>query len=146
MTSDTEDKVAIADLFTRYCCALDNGELETVVDCFTADAALKSPMIDLKGHAAIRDFVGRFSAQQAAGVQFRPWSQTSPPGSMASGRGNGLLVLISQNGAHRRLPPEVRVRSPSSRTAHGGSTAAPSSTTMSILLSDKGPVGPYKGG
>ena len=28
-------------------------------------------MIDLKGHAAIRDFVGRFSAQQAAGVQFR---------------------------------------------------------------------------
>ena len=71
MTSDTEDKVAIADLFTRYCCALDNGEVETVVDCFTADAALKSPMIDLKGHAAIRDFVGRFSAQQAAGVQFR---------------------------------------------------------------------------
>jgi ketosteroid isomerase-like protein len=70
MTSDTEDKVAIADLFTRYCCALDNGEVETVVDCFTADAALKSPMIDLKGHAAIRDFVGQFSAQQAAGVQF----------------------------------------------------------------------------
>jgi len=33
MTSDTEDKVAIADLFTRYCCALDNGEVETVVDC-----------------------------------------------------------------------------------------------------------------
>ncbi len=28
--SDTEDKVAIADLFTRYCCALDNGEVETV--------------------------------------------------------------------------------------------------------------------
>jgi hypothetical protein len=33
MTSDTENKVAIADLFTRYCCALDNGEVETVVDC-----------------------------------------------------------------------------------------------------------------
>src|SRR6516164_10418539 len=76
-------------------------ERSDFVPCFTADAALKSPMIDLKGHAAIRDFVGRFSAQQAAGVQFRPWSQTSPPGSMASGRGNGLLVLISQNGAHR---------------------------------------------
>ncbi|HJU16927.1 MAG TPA: hypothetical protein VJ770_10710 [Stellaceae bacterium] len=26
---------AIHDLFTRYCCALDNGEIETVVECFT---------------------------------------------------------------------------------------------------------------
>jgi hypothetical protein len=32
----TEDRAAIHDLFTRYCCALDNGEVETVVDCFTA--------------------------------------------------------------------------------------------------------------
>jgi ketosteroid isomerase-like protein len=66
-----EDRAAIHDLFTRYCCALDNGEVETVVACFTADAALKSPVIDLAGHAAIRAFAGRFAAQRAAGTQFR---------------------------------------------------------------------------
>jgi hypothetical protein len=34
--SNLEDRAAIHDLFTRYCCALDNGEIEVVVDCFTA--------------------------------------------------------------------------------------------------------------
>src|SRR5689334_23778753 len=43
--SNLEDRAMIHDLFTRYCCALDNGEIETVVDCFTADAILKSPVI-----------------------------------------------------------------------------------------------------
>jgi SnoaL-like domain len=146
MTSDTEDKVAIADLFTRYCCALDNGEVETVVDCFTADAALKSPMIDLKGHAAIRDFVGQFSAQQAAGVQFRHMV-TNVAARIDGERARERLTRADQP---ERRAPEASAESTSaissSRTAHGGSTAAPSSTTMSILLSDKGPVGPYKGG
>ena len=32
--SNLEDRAAIHDLFTRYCCALDNGEIEAVVDCF----------------------------------------------------------------------------------------------------------------
>ena len=41
--SNLEDRAAIHDLFTRYCCALDNGEIEAVVDCFTVDAILKSP-------------------------------------------------------------------------------------------------------
>jgi uncharacterized protein (TIGR02246 family) len=107
MTSDTEDKVAIADLFTRYCCALDNAEVETVVGCFTADAALNSPMIDLKGHAAIRDFVGRFAAQRAAGVQFRHMV-TNVAARIDGERATAtayLLVLISQNGAHQTLPP-----------------------------------------
>ena len=36
--SNLEDRAAIHDLFTRYCCALDNGEIEAVVDCFTVDA------------------------------------------------------------------------------------------------------------
>jgi len=36
--SKLEDRAAIHDLFTRYCCALDNGEIEVVVDCFTVDA------------------------------------------------------------------------------------------------------------
>jgi uncharacterized protein (TIGR02246 family) len=107
MTLDIEDKVAIADLFARYCCALDNGEVETVVNCFAAGAVLKSPMIDLKGHAAIREFVGRFAAQRAAGTQFRHMVTNI----IATIDGDGatatayLLVLISQNGAHRTLPP-----------------------------------------
>ena len=46
--SNLEDRAAIHDLFTRYCCALDNGEIEAVVDCFTADAILKSPIIDIQ--------------------------------------------------------------------------------------------------
>ena len=107
MTLDTEDKVAIADLFTRYCCALDNGEVETVVECFTPDAVLKSPMIDLKGHAAIRDFVGRFAAQRAAGVQFRHMV-TNIAATIDGDRATAtayLLVLISQDGTHRTLPP-----------------------------------------
>jgi hypothetical protein len=50
--SNLEDRAAIHDLFTRYCCALDNGEIEAVVDCFTVDAILKSPVVDaLRGRS-----------------------------------------------------------------------------------------------
>ena len=69
--SNLEDRAAIHDLFTRYCCALDNGEIETVVDCFTVDAILKSPVIDISGRDEIRAFAGHFAAQRAAGTQFR---------------------------------------------------------------------------
>ena len=69
--SNLEDRAAIHDLFTRYCCALDNGEIEAVVDCFTVDAILKSPVIDISGRDEIRAFAGRFAAQRAAGTQFR---------------------------------------------------------------------------
>ena len=69
--SNLEDRAAIHDLFTRYCCALDNGEIEVVVDCFTVDAILKSPVIDIRGRDEIRAFAGRFAAQRATGTQFR---------------------------------------------------------------------------
>jgi uncharacterized protein (TIGR02246 family) len=69
--SNLEGLAAIHDLFTRYCCALDNGEVEAVVDCFTVDAVLKSPVIDISGRDEIRAFAGRFAAQRAAGTQFR---------------------------------------------------------------------------
>ena len=102
-----EDRAAIHDLFTRYCCALDNGEVETVTACFTADAALKSPVIDLKGHDDIRAFAGRFAAQRAAGTQFRHMV-TNIAVALDAGRATAtayLLVLISQNGSHHTLPP-----------------------------------------
>jgi uncharacterized protein (TIGR02246 family) len=102
-----EDRRAIDDLFTRYCCALDNGEVETVVDCFTADAVLKSPVIDLQGREAIRAFAGRFAAQRIAGTQFRHMV-TNIAVQIDGDRARAtayLLVLISQGGSHRTLPP-----------------------------------------
>src|SRR5215469_12846768 len=105
--SNLEDRAAIHDLFTRYCCALDNGEVEIVVACFTADAVLKSPMIDIAGHDEIRSFAGRFAAQRAAGTQFRHMVTNiavSIHGDRASATAY-LLVLISEGGNHRTLPP-----------------------------------------
>jgi uncharacterized protein (TIGR02246 family) len=102
-----EDRAAIHDLFTRYCCALDNGEAETVVACFTGDAALKSPVIDIQGHDEIRAFAGRFAAQRAAGTQFRHMVTniaTAIDGDRAAATAY-LLVLISRDGSHRTLPP-----------------------------------------
>ena len=105
--SSLEDRAAIHDLFTRYCCALDNGEIETVVDCFTADAILKSPVIDISGHDEIRAFAGRFAAQRAAGAQFRHMVNNIAV-TIARNQAAAsayLLVLISTDGNHRSLPP-----------------------------------------
>lgn len=105
--SHLEDRASIHDLFTRYCCALDNGDVETVVDCFTPDAVLKSPVVDLKGHDDIRAFAGRFAAQRAAGVQFRHMVTNvavAIDGEHATATAY-LLVLISQGDSHRTLPP-----------------------------------------
>jgi hypothetical protein len=63
--SNLEDCAAIHDLFTRYCCVLDNGEIEAVVDCFTVDAILKSPVIDINGRDEIRAFASRSRAATA---------------------------------------------------------------------------------
>ena len=104
---DIADRAAIHDLFTRYCCALDNGDVETVVDCFATDAVLKSPVIDIKGRDEIRVFAGRFAAQRAAGTQFRHMV-TNIAVALDGDRATAtayLLVLISQNGSHRTLPP-----------------------------------------
>ena len=105
--SNLEDRAAIHDLFTRYCCALDNGEIETVVDCFTVDAILKSPVIDVSGHDEIRAFAGRFAAQRTAGTQFRHMVSNiamTITGNWAAANAY-LLVLISKDGDHRSLPP-----------------------------------------
>jgi uncharacterized protein (TIGR02246 family) len=105
--SSLYDRASIHDLFTRYCGAFDNGEVEAVVDCFTADAVLKSPIIDISGRDEIRAFAGRFAGQRAAGTQFRHmvsniavtidrnWAAASAY----------LLVLIWKDGNHRSLPP-----------------------------------------
>lgn len=105
-----EDRLAISDLFVRYTTALDAGDVETVVDCFAGDATLESPVIGIiAGSEAIRAFAGRFAAQRAGGTQFRHMitniaAEIEPGGDRARASAY-LLVLITQNGKSRRLPP-----------------------------------------
>ena len=102
-----KNRAAIHDLFARYCCALDNGEIEAVVDCFTVDAILKSPVIDICGREEIRAFAARFAAQRAASTQFRHMVSNiavTITGNMAAASAY-LLVFISKDGNHRSLPP-----------------------------------------
>jgi uncharacterized protein (TIGR02246 family) len=105
-----EDRLAINDLFVRYTTALDSGDVETVVDCFTGDATLESPVIGvIAGHDAIRAFAGRFAAQRAGGTQFRHMitniaAEIELRGDQARATAY-LLVLITRDGKSRRLPP-----------------------------------------
>jgi uncharacterized protein (TIGR02246 family) len=67
-----EDRLAINDLFIRYMTALDRGDVETLVDCFTPDGSLDSPAVGRhSGHAAIRAFAERFARFHAGGAQLR---------------------------------------------------------------------------
>ena len=105
-----EDRLAINELFVRYATALDKGDIETVVDCFTGDATLESPIIGIiAGSEAIRAFAGRFAAQRTAGTQFRHMI-TNIAAEVAAGGDRAratayLLVLITRDGKSRRLPP-----------------------------------------
>jgi uncharacterized protein (TIGR02246 family) len=105
-----QDRLAIHDLFVRYATALDDGDVETVLGCFTDDARLESPAIGvIAGVAAIRAFAQRFAALRAGGTQFRHMISNiavalDPEGGRARATAY-LLVFISKDGAHRSLPP-----------------------------------------
>ncbi|MGH7028936.1 MAG: nuclear transport factor 2 family protein [Stellaceae bacterium] len=103
-----EDRLAINDLFVRYTTALDRGDIETVVGCFTADAVLESPAIGvITGHEAVRAFAGRFAARRERGTQFRHLISNlaaEVEGERASATCY-LLVLITRDGASHPLPP-----------------------------------------
>jgi uncharacterized protein (TIGR02246 family) len=67
-----EDRFGINDLFVRYTCALDAGDADTVIDCFTEDGTLVSPAVgEHTGRAAITAFAHRFARFQATGSQLR---------------------------------------------------------------------------
>ncbi len=103
-----EDRLAINDLFVRYTTALDAGDVETVVDCFTEDAVLESPAIGvIAGREAIRAFADRFAALRQGGTQFRHMiSNLAVEINDDQARATCyLLVLISRDGASRSLPP-----------------------------------------
>jgi uncharacterized protein (TIGR02246 family) len=72
MTPSVEDRFAINDLFVRYTTALDAGDVETIVACFTEDGALESPAVGkYSGRDGIRAFSERFAAMHRRGVQLR---------------------------------------------------------------------------
>jgi uncharacterized protein (TIGR02246 family) len=72
MNPSVEDRFAINDLFVRYTTALDAGDVDTIVGCFTEDGSLESPAVGrYAGHTGIRAFSERFSAMHRRGVQLR---------------------------------------------------------------------------
>jgi uncharacterized protein (TIGR02246 family) len=72
MPPSIEDRFAINDLFVRYTTALDAGDVDTIVGCFTEDGALESPVVGkYAGHDGIRAFSERFAAMHDRGVQLR---------------------------------------------------------------------------
>jgi uncharacterized protein (TIGR02246 family) len=71
-TPSIEDRFGINDLFVRYTCALDAGDADTVIDCFTPDGTLVSPAVgEHTGRTAITAFAQRFARFQAGGSQLR---------------------------------------------------------------------------
>jgi len=108
--ANLKDRLAISDLLVRYTTALDASDVAAVVDCFTDDAVLESPVIGIiAGSAAIRAFAERFAAQRAGGTQFRHMVtniavEVEPGGDRARASAY-LLVLITRDGKSRSLPP-----------------------------------------
>ena len=61
MAVSIEDRLAIDDLFVRYATALDGGDVDGIVSCFTEDGSLESPVVGVRvGQAAIRAFAEQF--------------------------------------------------------------------------------------
>jgi uncharacterized protein (TIGR02246 family) len=103
-----EDRLAINDLFVRYTCALDAGDVDIIVDCFTEDGALVSPAVGKHvGRAAIRAFAERFARFRWNGNQLRHVI------SNLVARVNGdaghatcyLVVFLTRDGQSRMLAP-----------------------------------------
>ena len=67
-----DDRTMINDLFVRYTTALDAGDVETIVGCFTEDGALESPAVGVyAGRQGIREFAERFARFRERGSQLR---------------------------------------------------------------------------
>lgn len=63
-----EDRLAIEDLFVRYTTALDSGDVEGVVGCFTQDGWLDSPIV---GRHQGREQLRAFAEKIAESVRLR---------------------------------------------------------------------------
>jgi len=67
-----EEWFAINNAFIRYATSLDHGDVDAVVDCFTADASLESPVLGkFEGREGIREFAAKTARLLDEDVQFR---------------------------------------------------------------------------
>src|SRR5690606_26808884 len=67
-----EDRVRIEDLFARYLWAIDTGDVETLVGCFTEEGSLESPAVGkYSGRRNIAEFATRFARFRENGSQLR---------------------------------------------------------------------------
>ncbi|MGH7040746.1 MAG: nuclear transport factor 2 family protein [Acetobacteraceae bacterium] len=107
-TASIEDRLAISDLFVRYTCALDAGDVETLVDCFTEDGSLHSPAVGAHtGREAIRAFAQRFAAFRRNGSQLRHVISNLVV-QVEGDRAHAtcyLTVFLTRDGASRLLAP-----------------------------------------
>jgi uncharacterized protein (TIGR02246 family) len=103
-----EDRLAIQDLFARYMWALDGGDADGILDCFTIDGALESPAIGRReGQDGLREFATRFSRFHANGAQLRHIISNircEVDGDRAKARCY-LVVYLTRNGGSRLLGP-----------------------------------------
>lgn len=67
-----EDRLAIEDLFVRYTAALDEGDVEGIVGCFTKTGWLDSPIVGRReGEAQLREFGQSVADARKRGAQLR---------------------------------------------------------------------------
>ena len=98
----------ISDLFVRYTTALDAGDVETIVGCFTEDGALESPAVGVyAGRQGIREFAERFSRFHARGAQLRHFISNMAV-RVAGDEAHAacyLLTVITRDGKTELMPP-----------------------------------------
>jgi uncharacterized protein (TIGR02246 family) len=103
-----EDRFGINDLFVRYTVALDAGDVDTIVACFTEDGALESPAVGkYAGRDGIRAFSERFAAMHRRGVQLRHVISNmamTVDGDTAQATCY-LTCIITMNGKSELMPP-----------------------------------------
>ncbi len=104
-----EDRFGISDLFTRYTCALDDGDAETVIDCFAEDGTLVSPAVgEHTGRVAITAFAQRFARFQAGGSQLRHVLSNLQIHTVEGAQAHAtcyLTVFITKDGQSRLMAP-----------------------------------------
>jgi uncharacterized protein (TIGR02246 family) len=103
-----DDRQMINDLFVRYTTALDAGDVETIVGCFTEDGVLESPAVGVySGHQGIREFAERFARFRERGSQLRHFiSNLAVQVDADTARATCyLLTVITRNGMTELMPP-----------------------------------------
>jgi 3-phenylpropionate/cinnamic acid dioxygenase small subunit len=103
-----EDRLMIDDLFVRYTCALDAGDVDTLVGCFAEDGSLESPAVGkYTGRPAIREFAARFARFRERGSQMRHVISNLRI-EVDGDRGSAkcyLVVFLTRDGKSRMLAP-----------------------------------------